>query len=338
MKLGVISANLMHLEFEDGLRYARDIGLGAVEVGACGLGSTTKYCDRERLVKDKGEVRRWLDSFARHDLEISALLGHGAPLTPDKAAAAEYSRQFRQACQLAEMAEIPLMTLLSGLPEGAEGDTAPNWVAFAEWDYLRDTVEWQWEKRLLPYWREHGKIAADHGLTLCFEMHGGDMVHNPITLKRLHDELGPVAACNLDTSHLWYQSIDPIEAVRFLGPLVRHIHAKDTAIHSHNARLRGLMDTTSVEVPEDRAWTYTLCGWGHGAEFWREFAATLRFVGYDHVLSVEMESEYFDVEEGLEKAVEFLKPMVLEKQPEAKWWEVAGMQRAGGFDLPQKET
>ena len=210
----------MEFEFEDGLKFAHDIGLRALEVGVCGLGSQPEYCDREKLVKDKGEIRRWLEAFERNDLEISAMIGHGAPLTPDKRAAAEYSRQFRQACEFMGMAGLTRMTLLSGLPEGAEGDTAPNWVAFAEWAYLRDTVEWQWEQRLLPYWREHSKIAADNGVTLCFEMHGGDMVHNPITLKRLHDELGPVAACNFDTSHMWYQGIDPIEALRVLGPLV----------------------------------------------------------------------------------------------------------------------
>ena len=37
MKLGVISQNLEQFEFEDGLRYARDMGFQAVEVGACGL-------------------------------------------------------------------------------------------------------------------------------------------------------------------------------------------------------------------------------------------------------------------------------------------------------------
>ena len=54
-------------------------------------------------------------------------------------------------------------------------------------------------------------------------------------------------------------------------------------------------------------------------------------IGYDHVLSIEMECEYIDVEEGLNKSVEFLKPLVLEKPPGSKWWELAGMERAGGL-------
>ncbi len=330
MKLGVISQNFMQFEFEEGLRQARDLGFQAMEVGACGLWGA-KFCEREKLLADPGEIRRWLDAFARHDLEISSLGGHGAPLLPDEEAAAEYSRQFRQTCELMEKASIQRLTLLAGLPEGAEGDTAPNWVAFAEWPFLRDTLEWQWEKRLLPYWREHGKIAADHGVTLCFEMHGGDMIHNPVTLMRLRQELGPVTACNFDIAHMWYQGIDPIEAVRYLGDAIQHVHVKDTRIHDANARIKGMMDTTTIEQPEQRSWTYTLVGWGHDAAVWRDFISTLRLSGYDHVLSVEMECEYIQVEEGLEKSVAFLKPMVLEHPPGPKWWEYVGLERAGGL-------
>ena len=86
------------------------------------LASNRKYCDRERLVAHRDEIPRWLEAFERNQLEISALIGHGAPLMPDRAIAQEYSRQFRQTCQLMEWAGIRRMTLLSGLPEGAEGD------------------------------------------------------------------------------------------------------------------------------------------------------------------------------------------------------------------------
>jgi sugar phosphate isomerase/epimerase len=331
VKLGVIALNLVQFEFEEGLKYAHDLGLHAVEVGACGLARHKKFCDPDKLVADKGELRRWLDAFASHGLEISALSGHGAPLMPDKEIAREYSKQFRQACELMESAEIRRMTLLAGLPEGAEGDRSPSWVTFADLPFLRDTLEWQWEKRLIPYWREQGKIAADHGVTLCFEMHGGDLIHNPVTLMRLREEIGPVVACNFDISHLWFQGIDPIEALRHLGNLVQHVHAKDTQIHPHNVRLRGFHDSSSSEHPELRPWTFTIPGWGHDEAAWREFVTTLRFIGYDHVLSIEMECDYINVQEGLEKSVAFLKPIVLEKPAGSKWWQLAGMSSAGSL-------
>ena len=50
-----------------------------------------------------------------------------------------------------------------------------------------------------------------------------------------------------------------------------------------------------------------------------------------------MECEYIDVEEGLRKSLEFLKPIVLEKPPGKKWWEIAGMERAGGLGEHRKQ-
>ena len=330
MKLGVISQNLMQFDFEEGLKYAQNLGLSAVEVGALGLWGRG-YCNVEKLVADPGEMRRWLDAFARYELEISALGGHGAPLMPTKEIADKYSRDFRQTCKLMEMAGIQRMTLLSGLPEGAEGDKSPNWVTFADLPFLNETLQWQWEQRLLPYWREHAKIAGDHGVTLCFEMHGGDMIHNPVTLMRFREEIGPVIACNLDVSHLWFQGIEPVEAVRFLGDAIQHVHAKDTYIQPHNLRLRGHHDASSVAQNGQRPWTFTIPGWGHDATEWCAFITALRLAGYDHVLSIEMECDYIAVEEGLEKSVAFLKPLVLEKPPGAKWWEIAGMKGAGSL-------
>lgn len=101
----------------------------------------------------------------------------------------------------------------------------------------------------MPYWREHGKIAADHGVTLCFEMHGGDMIYNPTSLMRLREAIGPVIACNFDISHMWYQGITPSEAVRFLGDVVQHVHAKDVSLEQHNIRIKGLMDNSTPENP-----------------------------------------------------------------------------------------
>ena len=125
MKLGVISQNLEQFEFEQGLHYAHDMGFQAVEVGACGLWGRG-YCNTANLLANRGEIDRWLDTFARHGLEISALGGHGAPLMPNKTVAEEYSREFRQTCEFMELAGLRRITLLAGLPEGAEGDTAPK--------------------------------------------------------------------------------------------------------------------------------------------------------------------------------------------------------------------
>ncbi|HZQ09946.1 MAG TPA: sugar phosphate isomerase/epimerase family protein, partial [Anaerolineae bacterium] len=219
------------------------------------------------------------------------------------------------------------MTLVAGLPEGAQGDTCPVWITQQtqepNLDFWLGTLQWQWEKRLIPYWKEQGKIAADHGVTLCFEMQVADLLHTPTKLKRFAEEIGPVVACNFDISHMWAQSIDPIAALRYLGPLVQHVHLKDTYINENNVRLNGMKYPVSAREPQDRSWNFTQAGWGHGESVWREVMTTLRFIGYDDILSIEMECEYLDVEEAIQKTVNFIKPIMLERPVTTKWWEHA---------------
>ena len=318
MKLGINTHFIMKFEREEGLRFCQAIGVSAVEVGATGP-TAKRYCDVDKLLADRGELDRWLDAYASHGLELYSFSGHGAPLAPDAEIAAEYSRQFRQACKLMEQLGVRRMALVAGLPEGAEGDSLPAWIVNMEFPFYRDALDWQWEKRLIPYWKEHGKIASDHGVTLCFEMQINDMIHTPVQLRRLHDELGPVVACNFDISHMWIQRIDPFEAMHYLAELIQNVHLKDTLIHEPNAKLRGLFDSTSKDNFEERSWTFTIPGWGHDEQTWRQVIATLRFLGYDGILSLEMESEYMEMQEGLEKAAAFIRPMILEKPVGQTW-------------------
>ena len=323
MKLGINTGFLKKFDFATGLKWCQNHGVVAAEVSA--TGDSRPFCDVEQLLGDRGELDRWLAAYAAHGVELYSFSGHGAPLTPEREKAAAYSRQFRRACELMERVGVPRMALVAGLPAAAEGDSMPNWITNADAHGLCGALEWQWEKRLLPFWREHGKIARDHGVTLCFEMQINDMLHTPVKLRQLHDELGPVVACNFDISHMWVQGIDPFEAMHYLGDLIQNVHLKDTLIHQSNCRLRGMFDTTGSEAYRQRGWTFAPPGWGHGEQTWREVIATLRFLGYEGILSLEMESEYMEMQEGLEKAAAFIRPLVLELPPGPPWWQIMGM-------------
>ena len=335
MFLGINTHFIMCFDFEDGLKFANKLGVKGMEVAAGGQ-AAKEYCDLDKLLADEGEIHRWQDAYARHDLEITSLSCHGAPLMPQESIVAEYRRQFRQACELMEKVGLKRMTLVAGLPEGAEGDATPIWITQQTQEpnlsFWVDTLEWQWENRLIPFWKEHGMIASDHGITLCFEMQVADMLHTPVKLRRFNEEIGPVVACNFDISHMWAQGIDPVAALRYLGPLVQHVHLKDTYINRHIARLQGMNNTTSSRQPEERSWNFTPIGWGHDEATWREVITTLRYIGYEDILSLEMECEYMTVEEGLQKSVEFIRPIMFTQEVETKWWEHAAFKAQRYFD------
>ena len=135
-------------------------------------------------------------------------------------------------------------------------------------------------------------------------------------------ECGDNIGANLDPSHLFWQGIDVIEAIRVLGQAdaIYHVHAKDTAIDPHNANLNGVLDTKPLDRVADRSWIFRTVGYGHDALFWRSFVSALRKVGYDDVLSIEHEDALASIDEGFAKGVQFLRGVLLTEQPATAWW------------------
>lgn len=322
MKLGVFSSALVALDLPDALDRVKELGLDAIEVACAGWQTNLRHGDPAVLAHDADARARWLDEFERREIEISALAIHGRPLSPDRADAAAYDQQFRDACALAEAVGIDRLTLLGGLPEGTEGDRTPIWVVNAfPWDQ-HDVLEWQWEQRVIPYWSEHAAIAESHGCRLCFEMHPNDVLYNPSAVRRLRDAVGSTIGVNFDPSHLFWQGIDPLEALRALQDCVYHVHAKDTVVNDHVVRVDGILDVKPFSDIARRAWSFRTVGYGHDERYWRAFISTLREIGYDDVLSIEHEDEYMDLDEGVEKGVAFLKPLILRRPIGLKWYEL----------------
>jgi sugar phosphate isomerase/epimerase len=252
--------------------------------------------------------------------KISALSCHGNPLHPDKDRAKQDREVSRKTILLAEKLGVPMMVDFSGCPGDSPNATAPNWVT-CPWppDYLK-VLDWQWNEVVAPYWIEQAKFAADHGVKIAVEMHPGFVVYNPETMLRLRSIAGPNVGCNYDPSHLFWQNIDPIAAVRILQDSIFHVHAKDTQMYASNLPRTGVLDTKPYTQERDRAWIFRTCGYGHGTEFWSELISTLRMFGYDYVVSIEHEDSLLSPEEGLTKAANFLNGIVIREQPGAAWW------------------
>ena len=56
-------------------------------------------------------------------------------------------------------------------------------------------------------------------------------------------------------------------------------------------------------------------------QYWRDMISNLRLVGYDDILSIEHEDSLMTSEEGLEKAVAFLKQCIMkDPTPKGMFW------------------
>jgi len=208
----------------------------------------------------------------------------------------------------------------SGCPGDSPAAKYPNWVT-CPWppEYL-EVLRWQWDDVAAPYWIERAKFAADHGVKIAIEMHPGFLAYSPETLLKLRAVAGPSLGCNYDPSHMFWQGIDPISAIRVLGDAIFHVHAKDTQMYPANLPRTGVLDTKSYTDERNRSWIFRTCGYGHGPEWWKEFVSTLRMFGYDYVLSIEHEDSLMSAEEGLTKAASFLNGMVIKEQAGVAWW------------------
>jgi sugar phosphate isomerase/epimerase len=151
-------------------------------------------------------------------------------------------------------------------------------------------------------------------------MHPGFVVYSPETMLKLRSIAGDSIGCNYDPSHMFWQGIDPIKAVRVLGDAIFHVHAKDTQIYDWNLPKTGVLDTKKYTDERNRAWIFRSCGYGHPYGWWKEFVSTLRMYGYDYVLSIEHEDTLMSPDEGLTKAAEFLNQLIIREQPAAPWW------------------
>jgi sugar phosphate isomerase/epimerase len=153
-------------------------------------------------------------------------------------------------------------------------------------------------------------------------MHPGFLVYNPETLLRLRAATGEVIGANFDPSHLVWQGIDVVGAIKELGAAgaIFHAHAKDTYVDARNVRRNGVLDAKGYDRISERAWTFRTVGFGHGEGLWRDIVSTLRLVGYDDVLSIEHEDALASRDEGLEHAVAVLRRVLLREPAGAMWW------------------
>ncbi len=318
MRVGVFTALLSQLPLQNVLEKLRALQIGTVEL-ATGNYPGDAHC-KLAMLQDGGKLAEFRRTLADRGVSISALSCHGNALHPDKDRAQRARETSRQTILLAEKLGVQVVVDFSGCPGDSRAARNPNWVT-CPWppEYL-DVLNWQWDEVVAPYWTEHAAFAADHGVNIAIEMHPGFVVYSPETMLRLREITGPAVGCNYDPSHMFWQGIDPIAAIRVLGDAIFHVHAKDTQMYPANLPRTGVLDTKLYTDERGRGWIFRTCGYGHGAEWWKEFVSTLRMFGYDGVLSIEHEDSLMSPEEGLTKAARFLRDIVIEEQPTKAWW------------------
>jgi sugar phosphate isomerase/epimerase len=139
-------------------------------------------------------------------------------------------------------------------------------------------------------------------------------------MLKIRDACGPAIGCNFDPSHLFWNGVDPVVAIRKLGDAIYHVHGKDVYVDPLNVTVNGCNDNKPYDQIADRSWTFRTIGYGHGVEAWKDMMSAFRLIGYDYVVSIEHEDALMSTDEGLAKAVATREEAVIVEQPGEMFW------------------
>jgi len=321
MKLGVFTVLFGEKSFEEMLDYVSDAGLEAIEIGTGGNPGDA-HAKLDQLLASESEREAYLAKVKERGLTISAFSCHDNPISPDKDYARRSDEVLRKTIKLAGLMGVPVVNTFSGTAGDSEDSKYPNWPVTPWPNEYSDILKWQWEEKLIPYWKEINQLAEENNVKIGIELHAGFLVHTPYTMLKLREATGPAIGANLDPSHLWWQGIDPVAAIKILGKAgaIHHFHAKDTYIDQDNVNMYGLTDMQPYDHVQTRAWTFRSVGYGHSMQVWTDIVSALRTYGYDYVISIEHEDPIMSVEEGFKKAVQNLKSINISEKAADMWW------------------
>ena len=321
MKLGVLTVLFGNKPLNETCAYLKNLGVETVEIG-CGGFPGKAHCDPEKLLADEQALNQFLSDIRDNGLEISALSCHGNMVHPNRAVADAYIADFKNAVLLAEKIGVDTLVTFSGCPGDCPESKHPNWVTCPWPEDFLEILDYQWNEVLITFWKDMTAYCCEHGIhRIAFEMHPGFCVYNPATLLKLRAAVGDEIGANVDPSHLIWQGMDPVAAIRELRGAIYHFHAKDTKINEYNTARNGVLDTKHYGDEVNRSWIFRSVGYGMNEEKWREIMSELVLAGYDRSVSIEHEDSLMAPEEGLEKAIELLKRVLIRQgKPTDMWW------------------
>ncbi|MCZ7568679.1 MAG: sugar phosphate isomerase/epimerase [Ardenticatenaceae bacterium] len=328
MKLGVFNPLFDGVPRDEMLDRLHDSGVQAVELRSGpnsiaeierGVYPGQNHFDPKEALASPDYLDHVRRAFQSRGMIISALSAHGNPVHPDAGEARVYQEWFEASVRAAEKLGVGVVVLFSGCPGGQPGDRSPNWVTYTWPPDFAEALDYQWNQVLIPYWKEAAAFAATHGIKIAIEPHPGFSVYNTQTALKLCRAVNETIGVNFDPSHLFWQGIDPVQAIRALRGRIYHFHAKDTWIDPVNKMTNGVLQMQGDLV--ERTFFFRTVGYGHDDLMWKRIVSALRMNGYDDVLSIEHEDPLASRDEGLRRAIEFLHDVLLTEPVGETWWE-----------------
>jgi sugar phosphate isomerase/epimerase len=317
MKIGMFTANFLDMELEQVFKMMAAFGYEMAELPAFW---GNDHLDIDEVLKEGG-ARKIRGMAKKYNISISALSNHPegqlvlGPHTRDtdslyKGTPEEKVRfgmeRMKKTAKAAAALEVPVVCGFIGC------ERFSRWFP---WPYPQGWDEMA--KDFVERWGEILEVFAKEGVKFAHEPHPNEYVYNVETAHRSIELLKGHKAWgfNFDPANIVLQGIDPVIFVQELGDRIYHAHAKDGEIVEHNVKRSGLQPTGKWNRI-DRGFRFRIPGWGSVP--WKRVITELVLVGYDYVLSYEHEDVIMSREDGMEKTIEYLRPLIIRKRYEGR--------------------
>ncbi|MFQ6076095.1 MAG: sugar phosphate isomerase/epimerase family protein [Candidatus Bathyarchaeia archaeon] len=320
MKIGIFTILYDDKPLEDVLEYVSKLGYEAVELAAW---KGNHHLNIDEIIK--GKATRFKRKVEKYGITISGLSNHLegqlvlGPLdastdnwfkgTPEEKVKFGTERM-KKTAEAAAALDVPVVNGFVG---------APNWGAWYIFPPAYEKIYEEGFDLLAERWGEILDVFSAHGIKFAHEVHPQEQAYNIETaeqaLKALNNkkEFG----FNFDPSHLIWQGIDPVVFIKRFGDRIYHAHAKDAELVKENLSTSGRIPTGAWRRL-GRGFRFRVVGWGDVP--WKRVITALLEVGYDYVMSYEHEDPVMSREDGCEKCIAFLKPLMIKAPLEKVWW------------------
>jgi len=253
---------------EKTVEWASENGFKALEIGS---GPGSPLIDAEKVLSQgTSEIKRALE---RGDVIASCLTWCPNNIDPNLENRRRNNEHVRRMVEAAAKLEIPVISTWIGK---VPGTVEENMKVYAE---------------VWPPIVEH---AEEHGVKIAIENCAGNIAYRPDIWEKMFEIIPSKSlGLNFDPSHLVFQFIDYLDALRKFGDRVYHTHCKDTEILKWRLAWVGYTG--------DRWWRFRNPGLGDID--WKKFVTTLQDQKYDYVLSIEHEDPLYHGAEGFKEGL-----------------------------------
>jgi len=250
------------------VKWASENGFKSLEVGS---EPGSPLIDPDKILK-RG-TKEVNDALKKRDVIVSCLTWCTNNMDPNLDVQRRNNDHVKKMVEAAAKLDVPVISTWIGIVPGTVED---NMKVYAE---------------VWPPIVEH---AEKYGVKIAIENCMGNIAYSPYVWEKMFDIIpSKNLGLNFDPSHLVFQFIDYLDAVRKFGDRIYHTHCKDTEILKPRLSWVGY-------TGEDW-WRFRIPGLGDID--WKRFINELQDHKYDYVLSIEHEDPVYHGTEGFKKGL-----------------------------------